>query len=424
MARYLLAATPVPGHVAPMASIGAHLASRGHQVTMLTGPRFAARTQEAGMSFLPLPPAAVTGASPAAVPLDRRPLPGALRRWQRGRAEMRSLFVTPLAAQHQSLAAALAGTAADAVLVDIGFTGVLPLLLAGGPRPPVLVGNMCPLMLTSPGIAPFGMARQPRPGAASYQALTWLVHHVLFGDIQDRASRTLRDLAGAPLPVFLTDWPLLADRLLQFSVPALEYPRPALPGNVIFTGPVPPAVPPPAPLPDWWPEVTAARTVVHVTQGTWDNADLSRLAGPAMRGLDGSPALVVVSTGGRPLSELPQPLPANVRAAEFLPYDLLLPLTDVLVTNGGYGAVQQALAHGVPLVVAGDTADKPEVAARVDYNGCGIDLRTGTPSPRSVASAVAALLTDGGYRARAARLRKDIEATSALDTISDVLERL
>ena len=44
---------------------------------------------------------------------------------------------------------------------------------------------------------------------------------------------------------------------------------------------------------------------------------------------------------------------------------MLLPRTDVLVTNGGYGGVQQALAHGVPLVVAGRTEDKVEVAARV-----------------------------------------------------------
>jgi UDP:flavonoid glycosyltransferase YjiC (YdhE family) len=42
----------------------------------------------------------------------------------------------------------------------------------------------------------------------------------------------------------------------------------------------------------------------------------------------------------------------------------LLPHVDAMVTNGGYGGVQQALAHGVPLVVTGDSEDKPEVAAR------------------------------------------------------------
>jgi hypothetical protein len=42
-----------------------------------------------------------------------------------------------------------------------------------------------------------------------------------------------------------------------------------------------------------------------------------------------------------------------------------------MVTNGGYGGVQQALANGVPLVVAGDSEDKPEVAARVRWSGTG-----------------------------------------------------
>ena len=57
-------------------------------------------------------------------------------------------------------------------------------------------------------------------------------------------------------------------------------------------------------------------------------------------------------------------MPDNVRVAEMLPYSELLPKTDLMVTNGGYGGVQMALANGVPLVVAGAREDKPEVAAR------------------------------------------------------------
>ncbi|HEY1668880.1 MAG TPA: nucleotide disphospho-sugar-binding domain-containing protein [Trebonia sp.] len=296
---------------------------------------------------------------------------------------------------------------------------MLPLLLSGDQRPPVMVCNMCPLMLSSASTAPFGMARQPAP--VDYRAANWMMHHALFRGTQARVNRALRATGSVPLPVFLPDWPRLADRLLQLSVPPLEYPRADLPDTVVFTGPVLPATPPAVTLPDWWPEVAAARVVVHVTQGTWDNADLGRLIGPAMRGLAGDDVLVVVSTGGRPLSALPEPVPANVRAAGFIPYDLLLPLTDVMVTNGGYGSVQHALAYGVPLVVAGDTADKPEVAARVAYNRCGIDLRTGTPAAADVAAAVRAVLADGEYRRQACRLRQDIAATRALETIAGVV---
>ena len=76
-----------------------------------------------------------------------------------------------------------------------------------------------------------------------------------------------------------------------------------------------------------------------------------------------------------------------MRLERFIPHDLLLPHVDVMVTNGGYSGVRQALANGVPLMVAGDNEDKPEVAARVHWSGAGINLRTGRPSVGMVAEA-------------------------------------
>ena len=68
-----------------------------------------------------------------------------------------------------------------------------------------------------------------------------------------------------------------------------------------------------------------------------------------------------------------------------------------MVTNGGYGGVQQALANGVPLVMAGDSEDKPEVAARVHWAGVGVNLHTSTPSSTKIAKAVARILADPTY---------------------------
>ena len=74
-----------------------------------------------------------------------------------------------------------------------------------------------------------------------------------------------------------------------------------------------------------------------------------------------------------------------------------------MVTNGGYGAVQRALTTGVPLVVAGDTEDKPEVAARVEWFGVGVNLRTGVPTAshgRSARCARSSATTRIGTRQR------------------------
>jgi UDP:flavonoid glycosyltransferase YjiC (YdhE family) len=47
----------------------------------------------------------------------------------------------------------------------------------------------------------------------------------------------------------------------------------------------------------------------------------------------------------------------------------MLPKIDALVTNGGYGSVNQALSFGVPLVTAGTGEDKADVNARVAWSG-------------------------------------------------------
>jgi len=130
---------------------------------------------------------------------------------------------------------------------------------------------------------------------------------------------------------------------------------------------------------------------------------------------------VVATTGGPDPEPLRAALPTNVRMERFIPHDRLLPHVDVMVTNGGYGGVQQALAHGVPLVVAGDSEDKPEVAARVRWSGAGIDLRTGRPSPGRVAEAVRRVVTRPAYAARARALQAEIQRTRPLDTIAEVL---
>ena len=55
---------------------------------------------------------------------------------------------------------------------------------------------------------------------------------------------------------------------------------------------------------------------------------------------------VVVATGGRPPDSLRlRNVPSNARVGTFLSYPELLPKTSVMVTNGGYGGVQMALAQ-------------------------------------------------------------------------------
>ncbi len=58
-----------------------------------------------------------------------------------------------------------------------------------------------------------------------------------------------------------------------------------------------------------------------------------------------------------------------MHVGQFIPYAHLMPKVDLLMTNGGYGTVQIALAYGVPIVAFGKTEEKLEVANRVTYGG-------------------------------------------------------
>lgn len=162
------------------------------------------------------------------------------------------------------------------------------------------------------------------------------------------------------------------------------------------------------------------RTVVVVTQGAVTNTDLGQLVEPALTGLADADVTVVAALG-RPPADLSAGLPGNAVAEELIAFDALLPHAAALVTNGGFGGVQLALAHGVPLVAASGTEDEPLVAARVVASGAGIDLRTGTPGAAQVREAVTAVLEETTYREAAQALVPVYAGLDAIDEIEEML---
>jgi UDP:flavonoid glycosyltransferase YjiC (YdhE family) len=434
MATFLLCSTPVHGHVVPVMTIGRFLAGRGHRVVLHTGTRFERRALEAGLEFRPLEGGADFDDRDTAATLPERDRHRGLAQAQ---YDIQTLFVKTIPAQYATVRDLLEELHPDAVLTDSAFGGVTPWLFGDGPRPPMLGVGVTPLTQLGRDVAPAGMGLAPSAtplGRVRNRVLNRLARSVLFRDTQRVGERMFAEIGAPPMRHFVMDVSRSFDRLLQLTVPGFEYPRTDLSPNVRFVGALPPA-PAEVAEPAWWGELTGAepgtgtgtagRPVVHVTQGTVDNHDLDRLIRPTLAGLAELPVTVVVSMGGRPVEELTRgtDLPANARVASYLPYDRLLQLTDVFVTNGGYGGVQQSLAAGVPLVVAGDTEDKPEVAARVGWSGAGVNLRTGSPSPEQVREGVLRLLAHDSYRRRAEEIAAEMARYDTLATIEEQLLR-
>ena len=173
------------------------------------------------------------------------------------------------------------------------------------------------------------------------------------------------------------------------------------------------------PLPAWAHELDGSRKVVLVTQGTVANHGFNLLTAPALAGLANEPDLLVVATaGGRAIDDIPGPIPDNARLASYLPFEWLLPKVDVLVTNGGYGSVNQAMSFGIPLVTAGLTEDKADVNVRVAWSGVGINLATNNPTPQALREAVRVVLDKPDYRSAASAMADEFKT---IDTRSEIL---
>lgn len=415
MSRLLVPVTPIYGHIVPLLGIGRGLVARGHQVSVMTGRKYAAAVTAGGMAFRPLPETAEFDDAN----LDSW-LPGRHRRSRiaAGRHDMVGFFVRPLPAQHAALRQELAVGNYDAVLSDVAFLGALPLLL-GAPavdRVPILGVSATPLSAVSIDCAPFGSGLLPGNSMFSRSRNRQIDALLRLGPL--RPVQRALDAALAPYGVpagrlRYFDHALAFDTTFQLAPPGFEYPRRELPDTVRFVGPVRSGAEPSRDLPRWWADLDGARPVVHVTQGTVANADLSQLLVPALRALAGEDLLVVAATGGRSpaalIDALGGAMPANARVAEFLPYAELLPRIAVMITNGGYGGVVQALRYGVPLVVAGRSEDKPEVAARVAWSGAGLNLHTDRPTETQLRRAVRTVLHKPSYGRGAGRLQHQID---------------
>ncbi|MFE4832246.1 glycosyltransferase [Streptomyces sp. NPDC056672] len=404
MVRIIVASTPVHGHVSPLLSVASHLVRRCHEVTVLTGSRFEARARAAGADFAALPEGA---------DWDERNLGQAFP--ERGRLrpgpeqlgfDLKHIFGDPVPAQYAALRSLLTRFPATAVISDNLFLGALPLALGQIP------GNR-------PATIALGIAPPTVPGDFNPED---------FHGAQQYIERVF-DSVDAPLPGFVLDSLLrVPDHFLQLTVPGFEYPRDDAPASFAFIGPLPPEPSTPRLLPDWWDELPAERPVVVVTQGTFANTDLADLVVPTLRALAGEDALVIAATGRKDgpaavRALMHEGVPGNVRLADYVPFELLLPATDVLVTNGGYGGVHTALRHGVPQGVAGATEDKPKVAARVAWSGAGIDLRTGRPSETALRTAVTDVLGVPDYRTRARELCAEMNRFDALGHIALLVEK-
>ncbi|MCV7299221.1 glycosyltransferase [Mycobacterium barrassiae] len=421
MSSILIVGFSAHGHVAPLLAAAENFVKRGDDVRFITGALFADKVAASGATYIPVHPDADFDEQPLN---ERFPERAALTGRKAIAFDIEQVFAKPARPQYETIMAALAVRPADVVIADIASLGAAFLLGHPRPdRPPVIMCGVIPVTLQSRDTAPYGMGLMPAViGNRARNALLTAVSRRVLREGFAAIDAAHRQVHGIDMPFTFMDWGRHAEAIAQFCVRSFDYPMSDAPPNLHFIGPLSPTCSQ-TPVPDWWSDLDGSRPIIHVTQGTIANTDYSQAIAPTLRALADDDVLVVVSTGGRPVDTLP-PLPANARAATFLPYDELLPRTSVLVTNGGYGGVQYALRYGVPIVATGGKEDKPEVGARVAWSGVGRRLKTEHPTPKAMRHNILAVLNDPRYRQASGRIAVDMASAPGFAGLADIVDRL
>jgi MGT family glycosyltransferase len=202
-----------------------------------------------------------------------------------------------------------------------------------------------------------------------------------------------------------------------FSTEALVGAGSPWPEHYRFVGPSIQDRPDSTPFP--W-ESLAAKRKIFVSLGTVSaraGSDFYAALIGALRDLD---AQVILAA---PPALVPG-APSNFIVRERVPQLELLHHVDAVVCHAGHNTVCEALANGLPLVVAPIRDDQPVVAQQVVRAGAGVRVRYGRLSASSLRAAVDRVLSDAQFRDAAGRIRQSFENAGGASAAADALMAL
>lgn len=470
-AHLLFTCHPLTGHITPALRIASELHRRGWPVSFLGPTTHAARIAAAGVSYLPLRGGAdIDDLLYYSPDNPNPPVPGyhSLKWYKRALVDLEKHSIEPIPVQWACIKDALVKLQDEdperpvIIISEAFFYGIWPLYLGaplpeGVQRPRTFCLSVTPPAIRSIDLPPFDFPFpfDQSPEGRARNAACWDKLEAMTVSQKQMLETKLAE-AGATSPpeglVLSGANYIIHEAILQIGVPSFEYPRSDWPNHFQFLGFLPAADPPAGGypnIPPWWDEVTQQSTtsasssssnnnndkndqgqpaktkqVVVVAQGTVET-DPTDLIIPTIEAMRDRDDVLVVAIMGRKGAILPTSfsLPDNTRVTDYLHYDAILPYASAWVHNGGYGAVTHGVAHGVPMVVAGEGQDKPENIRRVQYSGIGVGLATAKPSIEAVRTGLESVLGDGKYKERVLQLKRETEELDCFGSVERAISK-
>jgi MGT family glycosyltransferase len=403
MARVLAYTSPAPGQLFPVVDTLLELRRRGHDVHMVTRAADVERIGDLGLVTAPVDPRI------EASELDdwkARTQVDALRRIMRWYEANHPLEIA-------DMRRAIDDVRPDVLVVDVQSEGAGYVVEASGlpwatycPYPPAFRSVDAP---------PHGMGWRPARGPlgrARDRAWHKLGERLLAPHVAVR--NEVRAEIGLPPLRHLDDQWRKADRFIAFTAEPYEYPRRDWPASVRLVGPG--TWEPQAEPPAWLAAET--RPIVLVTASTAYQAD-ERLISTALEALAGDDVALVATTAATDPESFTAP--PNARVESFLPHGPIIARAACVVSHGGQGTTQRALAAGAPVCVVPFCRDQFDVARRVEVADAGVRLHHNKLTPRGLRAAVHEAI---GKRPGAERIAQAFSAAGGSSAAADAVEEL
>lgn len=403
--KILFANIPADGHFSPLTGLAVQLKNAGHDVRWYTGPSYAPKIEKLGIPYYLFSKAKeVTIHNIDEVFPERKAIKNHVKKII---FDICTYFIERGTEFYEDIKDINKSFDFDILVCDSAFTGmsfvkeklhkhavtigILPLCESSKQLPPPIMG-----LIPAKGIT----------GKAFHALLRLLTDKVLFKKphalIEEQYRYAGMNRHGKNLFDVQIDKSTL---FLQSGTPGFEYKRENMSPHIHFIGPLLPynnGKPYTLRFED---KLCRYKQVLLVTQGTFEG-DVNKLIIPAIEAFKHTDKLVVVTTAGWHTGMLRERYRAfdNIVIEDFIPFNKIMPLADVFISNGGYGGVMQSIVNKLPMVVAGIHEGKNEICARVGYFKLGINLRTENPKPEKIRKAVQEVSGNPVYQKNAGTL--------------------
>lgn len=121
---------------------------------------------------------------------------------------------------------------------------------------------------------------------------------------------------------------------------------------------------------------------------------------------------------------LPENLPADILAVNYVPYSHIFPRASAVVHQGGVGTTAQALRAGRPTLVMPYSHDQPDNAARVERLGTSRTIARKNYTAARAAKELRELLENHRYAEKAAEFGRILETENGVFAACDEIEKL